>query len=227
MMNLTDILNTVHCADCLDIMRDMPDKCVDLVLTDPPYGLNIAYKGYNDTQENLTALISKVFPEILRISKLTVTFCGIQNIWIYPRADWVMSYSWDNTQSLGFYGFNQWQPILIYGKEKIEGHPFKKINGELRSDTFKFSQSSKFMYEETKDIIKHPCPKPITIINRLLYRFSKPKQTILDPFAGSGTTAIACLETGRNYILIEKEPDYVEIINKRIATWKEQGRMFA
>jgi DNA modification methylase len=55
---------------------------------------------------------------------------------------------------------------------------------------------------------------------------TQPGMTIFDPFAGSGTTALACLETGRNYILVEKEPDYVEIINKRISQWKEQGRLF-
>ena len=206
---------TIYHGDCREILPYLPK--VDLVLTDPPYGLNIDYKGYNDTQENLKILISNLFPEILRISKLTVTFCGIQNIWIYPRADWVMSYSWENTQSRGFYGFNQWQPILIYGKEEIDGHPFQKINGELRSDTFKFSQSSKFMYEETKDIIKHPCPKPITIINRLLYRFSKPKQTVLDPFAGSGTTLVAAKQLGRKAIGIEIEEKYCQIAIKRLS----------
>ena len=73
----------------------------------------------------------------------------------------------------------------------------------------------------------HPTQKPVALFQWILQKYSSPGTTIFDPFAGSGTTAIACLETGRNYILIEKEPDYVEIINKRIATWKEQGRMFA
>jgi DNA modification methylase len=72
----------------------------------------------------------------------------------------------------------------------------------------------------------HPTQKPELVFKKCILNYSQPGMTIFDPFAGSGTTAIACLETGRNYILVEKEMDYVEIINKRISTWKEQGRLF-
>ena len=72
----------------------------------------------------------------------------------------------------------------------------------------------------------HPTVKPISLIQYLIKLVSREGQTILDPFGGSGTTAIACLEIGRNYVLIEKESEYVEIANKRIESWTAQGRLF-
>lgn len=87
MRNLEDIINKVHCADCLEVMKEMPDKCVDLVLTDPPYGIN-ADKGvggfgssgdkakkYSDSWDSKTPE-QEVFDEILRIGKSVIIFGG-------------------------------------------------------------------------------------------------------------------------------------------------------
>lgn len=62
----------------------------------------------------------------------------------------------------------------------------------------------------------HPTQKPVILIQKLIELTTNPGDTILDPFGGSGTTAVACKELGRNYIIIEKEKEYVDIINKRL-----------
>ncbi len=69
-----------------------------------------------------------------------------------------------------------------------------------------------------KGIYNHPTEKPLEIMKRLVEMLTPEGGTVLDPFAGSGTTAIACKELGRNYICIEKEREYVDIIHQRLNT---------
>jgi site-specific DNA-methyltransferase (adenine-specific) len=71
---------------------------------------------------------------------------------------------------------------------------------------------------------QHPTQKPIEIMKRLIEMCSPPGGTILDPFGGSGTTAIACLETGRNYVIIEQSLEYFTMINERVADWHESKK---
>jgi DNA modification methylase len=77
-------------------------------------------------------------------------------------------------------------------------------------------------HTERQGNYKHPTEKPLEVIKRLVEMCSPVGGTILDPFAGSFTLAIACLELGRNYICIEKDKDYFEIGKERIARWHEE-----
>jgi site-specific DNA-methyltransferase (adenine-specific) len=73
------------------------------------------------------------------------------------------------------------------------------------------------MVSDTKRIERgHPCPRPIDQVMAIVDNFTKEGGLVLDPFAGSGTTGVACELLGRNYILIEKETEYIEIIKKRL-----------
>jgi len=77
-----------------------------------------------------------------------------------------------------------------------------------------------------KDNTPHPTTKPIWLMERLIKVSTNPGMTILDCFAGSGTTGVACVNTGRNAILIEKERPYFEIIQRRIAEAQAQPNLF-
>jgi len=200
-------------GDCLEIMKSIPDKSIDLVLTDPPYGIGYEYIGYEDTKENLVDLIKGFVPEVLRVAKRAVIFSGVQNICLYPQSDWIMSYSWNTTATYGKMGYNQWQPILFYGKD-IRG--FGSVNGILKSDSIKLSGGGSIGFLSKCPKGKHPCPKPEIIIKKLTARLSNENDTILDPFMGSGTTGVACKELGRNFIGIEISSDYFAIAKKRI-----------
>lgn len=225
-------------------MRQLPDKCIDLVLTDPPYGIGESkeqYKSRNvnriDKRNGRPILISHpgyarkqwddkipdkiYFDEMKRVSKNQIFFGG--NYFINYLQNTNCFLVWDKCNGnsdfadceLAWTSFKtairkinfMWSGFC-QGKSITEGH---------------INQGNKKLCEKRI----HPTQKPIPLFRWILDNYSTPGMTIFDPFAGSGTTAIACLETGRNYILIEKEPDYIEIINKRIATWKEQGRLFA
>lgn len=217
------LLNKIHLGDCLEFMRELPDKCVDLVLTDPPYGIGFEYNSYEDTEENLMELIKYFVPECIRISNRVAIFTGITNAFLYPKAEWSMCYKWNTTGSFGHYGYNQWQPVLLYGKD-ISG--FGNINGMTKSDVIEFSGGAGvgFLREKEKNI--HCCPKPVNVINRFINRLSNEGDIVLDCFSGSGTLAIAALKTNRNFICIEKDPDYHAASVKRLEEHQRQGKLF-
>ncbi len=186
---------TLYLGDCREILPTLPR--VDAVVTDPPYGIGFKYESYDDTQDNLKALITGA-----------IIFCNHQQIWLFPIADWVGCLTWNTTFSYGKLGICQWMPILFYGKD-IPG--FGSIRGMIKGDVISFSGG------EPKDRIGHPCPKPPKIMKKLINRFTNEGETLLDPLMGSGTTGVAAAKLGRHFIGIEIEPKYFDIACKRIS----------
>lgn len=207
-------VNTIYQGDCRDVLRDWPDGCIDVVITDPPYGVDYDYLEYEDSAANLECLVNTAFPILRRIARRIVTFCGVQNVWLYPRADWMVSYSWDTTAKYGKLGYNQWQPILCYGDD-IDG--FGSVNGVLKSDRIHYSGGAGIGFLSEYRNGKHPCPKPLNLMRYLVSRFTNEDDVVLDPFCGSGTTLAACEQIGRKWVGIELSSDYVEIARKRTA----------
>lgn len=198
---INEILNTVHCMDCLDFMKSMPDKCIDLVLTDPPYGIGDKFKSGLNSKMNFKEIVNigwdvkpdKIyFDEIFRISKNQIIWGG--NYFELPPS----------------------RCFLVWDKKIPEDFSLAMCEQAWCS----FDKNAKIIKLKNQKK-EHPTQKPVALFQWILQNYSQPGMTIFDPFAGSGTTAIACLETGRNYILVEKEPEYVKIINDRIDAWKK------
>jgi DNA modification methylase len=190
-------------TDCIDAMKKMPSKSVDLILTDPPYGTNFGYGVYSDTRENLIELIKNFIPEVLRIGKVVLLTCGYQNMRLYPEPDHIMIWSYYPGDWLCSWGFNCWQPILCYGKD-----PFLAKGMGARNDLIHDR-----VHTEEK---LHPCGKSISFWKKLLLRGSALEgEIIFDPFLGSGTTLLACKMTNRIGLGFELDPNYEEIIKKR------------
>lgn len=203
----------LYLGNCLDVMRDMPDKSVDAVITDPPYGNNTEYKSYLDTRENLEKLVPLFMEQAKRISDRVVAASGIWNMWLYPVPTWVLN--WTNSAGIGSgpWGFICWQPILVYGKD-----PYLQDGKGRRPDT---------LFQKLNQVadIDHPCPKPDNVMRWIIDRTTREGETILDPFMGSGTTGVACVQTGRKFIGIEIEPKYFDIAVKRIKDAQQQMRL--
>lgn len=205
-------------GDCLEEMKKIPDKSIDLVLTDPPYGVNrdkgfegfegfggfgepIPRKRYENDNWDDKRPDKIYFDEILRIGKLCMIFGGNYFADILPQGThWLF---WDRLNTMPTFG-----------------------DGELIWTNSKRKSVKKIVYEYNgllgKEIIrKHPTQKPIQVIEKILYDYSEKIHTILDPFMGSGTTGVACKELGRRFIGIEIEPKYFEIAKRRIAQTQE------
>ncbi len=189
-------------GDCLLEMKKIPDKSIDLVLTDPPYGVGLEYASYNDTEENWFKLMTGFIPQAKRIGEMVILpSCQIKRLeWIYKNypPDWLICWYKGSTGCSAHIGFNDWEPHLVYGKRK----------GVWMHDYFQARNNEKM------GNYGHPCPKPIEWAKWLIDRSKA--ISVLDPFMGSGTTGVACKELGRNFIGIEIEPKYFDIAQRRI-----------
>jgi DNA modification methylase len=195
----------IYCADCREILPLIPDKSIDLVLTDFPYGNNTDYGFYQDTELNLVTLVGNVMPLIAQKSKRALITPGVSNIQLYPKYDWVLSWVTPAGNGSGKWGFCCWQPILAYGAD-----PYLANGLGRRPDTI--------VKTEVTKITDHPCSKPVDIWQLIMLRGSvKNTDLILDPFLGSGTTAVCAKKLGRKCIGVEISEEYCSIAVKRLA----------
>ena len=131
-----------------------------------------------------------------RVAVTVGTLC----LWMYPPSDALGCYFTPANPSRGKWGFNVCSPILYYGKDPYAA---RQPNGTTMT--------------ENAEKLGHPCPKPIKAWTWLVNRASKPGELVLDPFAGSGTTLLACKRNGRRAIGIEINERYCEIIARRLS----------
>lgn len=203
--------NEIYLEDCIKGMKKLPDKSIDLCLADPPY--NAKNIGPNERkyplgqmqlpQEEYIKFCKDWFSEAQRVSRNIVVTSGIANVCYYPQPYWIIC--WHKPAACSFNrmgGYNAWEPILIYGKSsKRIGQDYIKIN------TLNFKKGPER---------NHPCPKVIDLWRWLIEGFSKEGELVLDPFMGSGTTAVACKQLRRKYIGFEINPDYIKIAKERL-----------
>lgn len=199
---------TLYEGDCMDVLPTLEPGSVDAVVTDPPYGIGFKYathddsdKGYADWCKTWFSMCKKLCSGPIAIS------CGIGNLNNWPQAHWVLC--WHKPAAMGRcpIGFTNWEPVLLYGK----------VRGQKTSDVFRA------VIRTDSALDGHPCPKPLEWATELISRLTIANDTILDPFAGSGTTGVAAILEGRKAILIEKDPKYCDIIRRRIAEAEATG----
>jgi site-specific DNA-methyltransferase (adenine-specific) len=194
---------TIYHGDCREIIPML--GMVDAVVTDWPYGVNMKYGAYDDTDENLDSLIADVFPLMVGAAKRTCFTCGVLNQWKYPRPNWGLCLYSANSNGSGPWGFTCWQPVLCYGKD-----PYLQNGKGRQPDALCYTNLAKSEND-------HPCPKPLKLWSWVVNRCTMPGETILDPFAGSGTTGRAAKDLGRKAILIEREERFCEMAALRLA----------
>jgi len=191
-------------ANCIDVLRTMPDKSVECIVADMPYGVGIDFGEYRDDVENLEALIDVALPEMRRVANRTVLISGVHSLSLYPQPTWTLAWFHNNSARTPW-GINHWQPILVYGAD-----PDCRLRMR-RPDTM-------HAYTLRKEPNDHPCPKPLGFMRKLINRVApSPTDTILDPFMGSGTTGVAAIQLGHKFVGIELNGDYLAIAKRRIA----------
>jgi len=199
-------INKIYCENCLDTMKRMDDNSIDLILTDPPYGINLKYDEYIDTEDNWYQIMNSVLPEIIRVSKMAILpSCQIRRLeWIYKNfpPNWLMCWYKGSTGHASYIGFNDWEPHLVYGR---------RLNKQYMHDYFQSKSSPK------KETYGHPCPKPEEWAEWIIPRVARcDKIKVYDPFMGSGTVGVVCKKLGHTFIGSEISKKYCEIAEKRI-----------
>lgn len=191
-------------GNCIEVLRQMPDKSIDCIITDMPYGVGVQFGEYADTEDNLRHLIVHALPEMRRVARRVAITPGISNLMLYPQPTWLLIYHKHGT--FCSWGYNRWNPILVYGSDPDQRLRFR------RPDTIAMTAT------RTDEEIDHPSPKPLWLMRKLINRVApSAADTILDPFMGSGTTGVAAIQLGHKFIGVELNGDYMAIAKRRIA----------
>ncbi len=222
-------------GDCLEVMRDMPDNSVDAVITDPPYGVEVGSRSkrgqggvsakrrneigcFDDSADYLSSIVDKFLQQATRLSPVAAVCSGIKTLMYYPQPEWIIAWIYENKNNFCPYGFNNWTPILCYGKDPYQQK--RKGNSPLAVKTDVIFNNSRQRNNG------HPTPKPLPFMRDLILRISTAEgDTILDPFMGSGMTGVACVQTERNFIGIEIDESYYNIAKRRIDEAQMQPRL--
>lgn len=215
---LEELENRIINADCLDILKQLPDKCIDLVLTDPPYGIGIDGQKLSVTAKNKKHWRKEhqqknwddgipqkqIFEEMKRVSKNMIIWgANYFNEYLEQgHKGWIV---WDKGQD----GLTMSDCELAYSNFDKPTRIFRMNRVEL-----------------LKDGTIHPTQKPLRLFMRCVAEYSKEGDLVLDCFSGSGTTAIACHNLKRRFICIEKDFDYWKASCKRLEDHQRQGILF-
>jgi len=226
-MEIKELENRIINADCMDILKQLPDKCIDLVLTDPPYGMNYQSgrreQKYEKIQDdNNLDWLPEFLKELKRVSKddaIWYVFCSWHNVDVFKqeiqKVRNVKNILIWNKNNFGsgdlFCDYAPKYEMCIFCNEN------KKLNGSRIANVLNFAKTGNEL---------HPTQKPVDMFGVLIQKGSNENDLVLDCFSGSGTTAIACHRLKRRFICIEKDKDYWEASCKRLEDEQRQGTLF-
>ena len=205
----------LYCGDCLEIMSKLEQ--VDLVLTDPPYGIKAYFNGtmgggvlakqskYKATTWDNSIPEKKIFDFVIAKSKNQIIFGGNYFIEYLKNSPCWLVWNKDN-------GNNNFADCEL---------AWTSFKTSVRIIKWRWQG----MLKEAPETRYHPTQKPVGLFSWILDKYSNPNDLILDCFAGSGTTAIACEHLNRKWIGIEISEEYCEIAAKRIEQELQQTKL--
>lgn len=250
------MLNQIFNEDCLIGMKRIPDKSVDMILCDLPYGM-----GDNGSTWDKVIPLDLLWKEYKRIIKdngaivLTASQPFTTDLVISNRKQFRYTLVWQKSQGTGFLNANRMpikahEDILVfykklptYNPQKTPGKPYttnntKKTTNKHRSQYTALNKDfigtpvtnlgdrypiSIIEFKQEKGL--HPTQKPVALFEWLIKTYTNEGMTVLDNCMGSGTTAIACLNTNRNYIGFELDPDFYQTATNRIKEWHDNAQI--
>ena len=239
---MDDLINTIQLGDCYELIKKIPDKSIDLIITDPPYeigqgGMTGIFKYRNNKgHKYYDKIMEKKLDKGINIEILD-EFCRVLkkiNCYIWCNKDQIYDYMtyFVKEKKCNF-------EIIIWGKTDPTpftcGHYLKDKEyclffwekGAQLKGTFDTMKTVYVSIKNKADGKKynHPTIKPLNIIENLILNSSEVGGVVLDTFVGSGTTCVAAKETGRRYIGMEIDKEYWKIANDRLNGITANGQM--
>lgn len=233
------MINKVIHWDCLEEMKNIPDWSIDMILCDLPYWttqnkwdsiipLDLLWKQYERIIKNNWAIVLTAqtpFDKVLGVSNLKLL-----------KYEWI----WEKSQATGFLNskkmplknhenilvyykkppvynpqFTEWKPYTAKSNSSANKWNYWKFNDNITiNEWIRYPKSIQKFTNWWK--CDHPTQKPVALFEYLIKTYTNEWDLVLDNCAWSWTTWVACQNTNRNYILIEKEQEYIDIINKRL-----------
>jgi len=230
-------VDRIYCGDCLDLLRDIEPGTVDMVLTDPPYSSGGMFRG--DRMQKPSAKYTSSGIDWLEFEGDNMD----QRVYQKWSVKWLKRARTATKQGGKIAIFTDWRQLpTITDAMQLSGWVWLGVavwdkteaarpqKGKFRNQAEYVVWGSHGVYEKATDKClpgvfrqsvftedkMHMTGKPIALLEQLL-EICKPGGLVLDPFIGSGSTAVACKRTGRHYIGIEIVPDYIPIIEQRLA----------
>jgi len=236
-----DFVNKIICGDCLEMLKKIPKKCVHLVLTSPPYNVGINYGNFKDKMsiDKYISWLCEVFSECSRclapgghiiiqiantgrqpyIPKSSYLIVALEKKWnlklrgeiIWNKNNFTAKTAWGSWLSPNQPSIrDQTERIIIYRKDGIR-------TGKTDLTRSEFLAWTKDLWNITPETRrKHPAPFPEELAKRCIKLFTFIGETVLDPFVGSGTTAVVATRLKRKFIGIDINPEYCEMARRRI-----------
>ncbi len=213
----------IYLGAAQDVIDSLPP--FDAVITDPPYGIDggrgdinkargkASYKAsFDDTPDYLAEVVVPVIQKLRGLATCVILTPGNRNFGLYPQPDSFGCFFQPAASGMQVFGNLDAQPIYYYGLNATRRNLGKPCSYELI---------------EMPEKNGHPCPKPLRAWTKLIVNNTLPGMTVLDPFMGSGTTGVACVRTGRNFLGIELDPNYFAIAERRIQEALAQPHLLA
>jgi site-specific DNA-methyltransferase (adenine-specific) len=234
--------NQVILGDCLEVMKDIPDKSIDMILCDLPYGTTACKWDtiipFEPLWEQYKRIIKDNGAIVLTASQPFTSALVMSNVKMF-KYEWI----WDKVNRYTGYASCKYAPlkrhenVLVFGGKKFNpqmttGKPYKKtgdysskITGQGKIKKVGENTGTRYPHtvlsfngDDKKNGFLHPTQKPVALFEYLIKTYTNEGDLVLDNCAGSGTTGVACKNLNRNFILIEKEQEYIDIINERLST---------
>ena len=218
-MKLDEHVEILH-GDCIELLPKIPDASVNSVITDPPYFLGMTHNGQRGCFNDLAIckpFYEKLFAEYKRVLKpdgCVYFFCDWRSYaFYYPIMYGILGVKnmlvWDKKSGPGnFYSYQH--ELIIFTTKRNEFNV--KGTYSIISGIPAFCSGAK----KTNGEKVHPTQKPVELIEKLITASTDVGGTVLDTFIGSGTTGVACINTGRRFIGMELEDNYFAIAENRI-----------
>jgi len=233
-------------GNCFDFFPEIDDKSIDMVICDLPYGVTscrwdtplpldkLWFEYKRIIKDNGAIVLTASQPFTTRL--ISSNYEMFKYCWIWDKKKPSSALHCHISplkkhEDVLIFGFSpKYYPIMEKTELRIDPPRIAK-NGDAFGGTEKYRQHSNNGLKYPKSIIKisnanqnnrlHPTQKPVALFEYLIKTYTNEGELVLDNCAGSGTTGVACENTGRNSILIEKEPEYCQIIKDRMATVQE------
>ncbi|TKJ18553.1 MAG: hypothetical protein CEE42_16370 [Promethearchaeota archaeon Loki_b31] len=253
---LDGYINKITLGDCLVVLKRFPDNCIDLIITDPPYGVNFENGNYDDSSDTVFNQYEEWLTEFARVLKqnhhiyifiptleVDKWIRGVKEVFNFNNLIATQVFQTNRTSSIKNNFTFDLQLIIFASKEKAM--KFNKADWVPTSNSWlrdkRNPNPKKYTYQYPSFIspkiersnvkpnkeykLLHPNEKNPNLIKYFIEMSCNPDEVILDPFCGSGSTAIAAWEVDRRFIMIEKNLDYYKSTNQRIKRLSNQKKI--
>ena len=209
---------TLKQGDCFKFIADLPDDLV--LITDPPYGINLDLKWLSEFNKNTLCPLPNKADEKLINDEKPIDLAPLLRF--KRRLIFGFPYLYDQYAT----GWIVWDKM--HGDERLLTTPVEIASTTLRNgfDIIRVKWHGFIRDTQINEHrLAHPTQKPLKLMYRIIEKYTKEGDTILDPFMGSGTTGVACVQLNRNFIGYEISPDYFKIAEKRIREAETQRKL--